>query len=442
MISIKHPPSIISIDTSNCNEEYNAYVYKYTNITNGMWYVGWHPGMFDGSYWHSSKNEEFIKVFSGSKPVLTLEILSTGLIINMKNLESKILTDQKVKKNSLSYNQAGAPTGSKEPIDIEKCHSFIEFLKNKIKNGEVQEENFDTIKNLPRLQVRSKGENNEHIGRIRDGMRETGLEKQNPILIWEGVEPKTKSDMIGNGNHTIKAIEGLINFNQINTVRSTQEEISDWNLNLDEMRYIGNLLNPREEVPKLETDEDDAIKLLIGQKEKGVAISGDNCDYGVRLIKGMGFKFKRPGSIVKKAETLYTAKIRAKSGQKIAQYDKNHQDNLKHLQRKADSLRNDHTIVIQMGTAYPSKIIRAIFEAILDKESYSNRYAIQLVYFHNADSSMEKWDGGEHASVKRIVRGVLEEMGPLKFKDDNGNIVDMKRTFHTHGMPHTQSDIS
>ena len=146
---------------------------------------------------------------------------------------------------------------------------------------------------------------------------------------------------------------------------------------------------------------------LSYQKEKGIAISGDT-DYGVRLIKGLGYKFKKPGSIVKKAETLYTAKIRAKSGQKIAQYDKNHQDNLKHLQRKADSLRNDHTIVIQMGTAYPSKVIRAILEAVLDKESYPNHYAVQLVDFHNADSSMEKLDGREHASVKRIVRGVLE----------------------------------
>ena len=355
MKTIKHPPSIISIDTSVCIGVYDAYVYKYTNITNGKWYVGWHLGVFDGSYWHSSKNKEFLKIFSGSEAILTLEILSIGLRIDMKNLESKILTDQKVKKNSLSYNGAGSPTGNKETIDIDKCHRFVEFLKNKIKNGEVQEENFDTIKNLPRLQVRSKGENNEHISRIRDGMRETGLEKQNPILIWEGVEPKTKSDMIGNGNHTIKAIDGLLNITQAKTVRSTQEEISDWNLNLDEMRYIGNLLNPREEVPKLENDEDDAIKILIGQKEKGIAISGDT-DYGVRLIKGLGYKFKKPGSIVKKAETLYTAKIRAKSGQKIAQYDKNHQDNLKHLQRKADSLRNDHTIVIQMGTAYHLKL--------------------------------------------------------------------------------------
>ena len=104
MITIKHPPSIISIDHTICIGKYSAYVYKYTNTTNGKWYVGYHIGQFDGSYWHSSQNDEFKKVFSGSKPVLTLEILSIGLIIDMKNLESKILTEQKVKKNPLSYN--------------------------------------------------------------------------------------------------------------------------------------------------------------------------------------------------------------------------------------------------------------------------------------------------------------------------------------------------
>ena len=441
MKTIKHPPSIISINDSICVGRYDAYVYKYTNITNGKWYVGWHQGMFDGTYWHSSKNKEFIKVFSGLEAVLNLEILSTGLIIDMKNLESKILTDQKVKKNQLSYNGAGSPTGNREIIDIDNCHSFVDFLKTRIKNDEIQKENFEDVKNLPSLQVRAKGENNEHISAIRDGMRETGLEKQDPVLIWEGVEPKTKSDMVGNGNHTIKAIGGLANINQIKTVRVTEEEINDWNLNIEEMRYIGNLLNPKAEVPRLETDEDDAIKILIGLKEKGTSISGDT-DYGVRILKGLGFKFKRPSAIVNKAEKLYKASIRAKSNQKIAQYDKNHPENLKQLDRKADSLRNDHTIVIKMGTAIPSKVIRAILEAVLDKETYPNHYDVQLVYFHNADSSMEKWDNGEHAAVKNLIRGVLDGMGPLTIKDKNGNKVKMERSFNTHGMPHTQSDIS
>ena len=49
MRTIKHPPSIISINTTICVGKYDAYVYKYTNIKNGKWYIGWHIGMFDGT---------------------------------------------------------------------------------------------------------------------------------------------------------------------------------------------------------------------------------------------------------------------------------------------------------------------------------------------------------------------------------------------------------
>ena len=118
---LKRPPSILEINNVICiGQSYEAYVYKYTNILNGKWYVGWHLGIFDGTYWHSSENQEFLKVFGGSQSTLKLEILHVGLIIDMKNTECKILTDQNAKSNPLSYKNAGAPTGNKEPVDIKK----------------------------------------------------------------------------------------------------------------------------------------------------------------------------------------------------------------------------------------------------------------------------------------------------------------------------------
>ena len=162
MRTIKHPPSIISIDTSICIGVYDAYVYKYTNIKNGKWYVGWHIGMFDGTYWHSSKDNEFLKVFSGSESVLTLEILSTGLIIDMKNLESKILSDQKVRKNPLSYNGAGSPTGNRELIDLEKVQEVFEILQERLENEDYEEEDLDVVSSLRTIQVRDKAEEKSH----------------------------------------------------------------------------------------------------------------------------------------------------------------------------------------------------------------------------------------------------------------------------------------
>ena len=95
-----------------------------------------------------------------------------------------------------------------------------------------------------------------------------------------------------------------------------------------------------------------------------------------------------------------------------------------------------------MGTAIPSKIYRAILEALNDKESYPKHHSIQLVYFHNAGDNKDKWDGGEHAALIKTIKGILKDMKPVEFLDDNKNKITLERTFQTHEMPHTESDIS
>ena len=72
-LQINKPKSIASIDDSvldSNTQSYEAYVYEYTNIENGKKYIGSKKGMFDGSYWHSSQNYEFCRIFSEDKPLL------------------------------------------------------------------------------------------------------------------------------------------------------------------------------------------------------------------------------------------------------------------------------------------------------------------------------------------------------------------------------------
>ena len=72
-------------------------------------------------------------------------------------------------------------------------------------------------------------------------------------------------------------------------------------MNMDGIRYCGNLFNPRQNVAKLETAEEDAIKTLISLREKGTDISGDKTTYGKDIVKGLGFKGRQPAAIVAKA---------------------------------------------------------------------------------------------------------------------------------------------
>tara|TARA_B100001564_G_C20606881_1_gene655601 strand:- start:48 stop:1385 length:1338 start_codon:yes stop_codon:yes gene_type:complete len=445
MITIKHPPSIISIDDKVCIGRYSAYVYKYTNTTNGKWYVGWHPGMFDGTYWHSSKNEEFKKVFSDSQPTLELEILSTGLNIDMMNLESKILTDQKVKKNPLSYNEAGAPTGNKEIIDMDKVEKAHAIIMERIASGEYEIEDLNLIASLNSIQVREEAEEKSHITRIRDGVMETGLEFQNPVIIWEGRDPTEKGkDVRGDGNHTILALLGLKNFNKVKTLRISEEfSTKQFDLNILELRQLGLKFNPRQTVAKLETTDTDALKQLAALLEKGVKIDPKDTEYGKNICKQLGYKGKKPAHLCRKAIKIYTKKMLSKAGLKVAIYDKNHPDNLKQLNRKAESLRNSNSIVVVGNTAYVSKILRSILESVTDLKLYDNRHNIHLVCHHNGEEKNKKeWDAREKVSLTNLVNNTLSMMIPVTIKDDNGIEHKIPRKFHIHEMDFYQSDIS
>ena len=441
MASIKHPPSIISIDTTVCVGRYAAYVYKYTNILNNKWYVGWHIGIFDGTYWHSSENQEFLKVFGGLQPILKLEILHVGLIIDMKNTESKILTDQKAKSNPLSYNNAGAPTGNKEPVDIEKCQQIVIIINDLIDDNKYQEEKLSVISALDTIQVRLESENKDHILRIREGVMETGLEFQTPVLIWEGQSPKTEDgDLRGDGNHTVKALEGLKNFTTIKTLRMSKDFVEEWNLNLDEIRYIGNLMNPRQVQVKLENVEEDAIKGLTSFLERGVIIDPKKTEYGKNYVKGYGFKGKKPAAICKKAELRYKASILAKSNLKIAKYDTNHKENLKLLQRTANKYRSDTSVVITYNTSFGSKIVREVMEYANDP-NYKNVRYFHLVGYHNSEANRKAWDNREKDAIGKLINGIFSKMKPI-IVNENGYEVEVARQFISHEMEHYEADVS
>ncbi len=439
---MQKPESILHIDHTILDgvDTYEAYVYKYTNAINGRMYIGSRKGLFDGTYWHSSKNKEFLRVFSGSNPVLNLEIINFGFYLDMQNLESKLQSEVNARSNPLYYNDAVAPTGNKQPIDIEKCKQVVEYINERINNGDYEEEDKEEVGKLERLQIR-KEDDPKHIANIRDRMKETGLKDSNPVIIWEGCGVIVKgNDLLGDGNHTLRALEPLKNITQVRTLRLPKEFSEEWDLNYDELEYIGGLLNPIAKVVTKDHGEEDAIKKLVSLMQQGVVLDGNRTTYGKDLVVGYGFTSRKASAIVKKAKERYKELYRAEHGQKIAKYGKDHPTNLRKLEIRADSLRNDHTIVVTGCTAYMSKILRGIVACLVD-EAYKDRYAVELVYFHNADGNKDKWENGDHAELKRLVNGLLKRMGPIKIKDGK-NIIEMDRTFKTHPMPHQESDVT
>lgn len=82
---------------------YEAFVYKWTNIENGMMYIGSHKGTIDDGYISSSKYllEDYHKQSSN----FIREIVAYGTVDDMRLLESSLLQEVDAAKNYSYYNK-------------------------------------------------------------------------------------------------------------------------------------------------------------------------------------------------------------------------------------------------------------------------------------------------------------------------------------------------
>jgi hypothetical protein len=82
---------------------YEAFVYEWTNIENGMKYIGSHKGNIDDGYISSSKI--FITEYKKNPQIFIRNILATGSIVEMRELETKLLVECDASKNTMYYNK-------------------------------------------------------------------------------------------------------------------------------------------------------------------------------------------------------------------------------------------------------------------------------------------------------------------------------------------------
>ena len=80
-----------------------AFVYKWTNTSNGMIYVGYHKGNPDDGYVCSSKY--FLEEYKNLPEIFTREILAFGSTKEMVDLETNILKENNAGKNPMFYNR-------------------------------------------------------------------------------------------------------------------------------------------------------------------------------------------------------------------------------------------------------------------------------------------------------------------------------------------------
>ena len=229
---------------------YEAYLYQYTNLTDGKVYVGIHKGSVDDSYNHSSTNEEFAKVFSNSKSKLKFEVLEYGDYIAMQNAEHRILKKANARTNPMYYNLSNGFPQFAEP-DIENCL----FINQQIDDGvfPVTKEDLQLHVSMAALQVRFQHDPDlqRTIKQKIDDARGC-TDACNPVLVWEG-RGENGEDLRGDGNHTVLGAGQSKHAVDIPVMRipyAVHCELTD-----EELRFIGNLRNKKPTIVKKDISE-------------------------------------------------------------------------------------------------------------------------------------------------------------------------------------------
>ena len=180
---------------------YVAYLYKITVLSTGKYYIGWHAGEADGSYWHSSECPKFAKDFAlGNNKY---EILDFGTKPDMATEEHIMLKEVDAKNNDGYYNLSNG--GGKYVIGMT---NDIEEFYDSIVAGDLDEFIRDLkvslLKGLSTFQVRAFNQES-HIRYIKqvvdDAMGNTeGL----LVHVLEGYD--NGKDKVLNGNHSIAGV--------------------------------------------------------------------------------------------------------------------------------------------------------------------------------------------------------------------------------------------
>ena len=440
---MKKPDSIISVnnDVLVGISSYDAFVYEYTNIENGMKYVGSHLGTLGDGYWHSSRNLEFIDLFSGMSPIFEYKILGVGSFDEMKNLEAKIHKDNEVVSNKMYYNLAAAGSAFKVPVrqDLIKDFVFPKVDKGDFNISELWNKS-DLLDRGPNSKITSlqvRYEDNPLIIEIRHLVSMQGDASKCRRIIM--VELGKGRYMIIDGNSTLLAVSTIDFATKLRVAIIPKKFMDHYEINLDELRYLGQLMNPESEVIKTPTSANDLIKTLQSfyvESNKKIKFNSDYClNYIYSVLKCSP---QKAGSIAKKAKKDYQTKAKLKSGSKVIDYhSKRNPLNHKKVVKRVEELSDDkgRVVVVHGGTGAPKTLSLTIWDSILNNPDALRFIA---VIHHDSDEVYEKWESDYRDVVRNRVTKTLKSMKPLDgVVDERGVKRDgVERTFRFEEMPH------
>lgn len=241
---------------------YEAIVYGYVNIENGMRYVGYHKTNEEyDRYVFSSENYPLRKAWSHG--LLRKTVIFRGTLADCVTLEHYILSKYNAVGSKNWYNQSNGGASklysfnllperaiksaedwynnnllNKKNVTLYADHDLVEDIVKRVRNGyyEVIDEPVAKIYHLPKNQVRFEEYDHKHFINIRNSMIDDPADARKrvkPIIVCV---MKNGDMLILDGNHTIRAAYAA-GWTDIPVIYINSSEFNDSQANFDDFGY-------------------------------------------------------------------------------------------------------------------------------------------------------------------------------------------------------------
>ena len=364
--------------------DYEGYLYRYTNLKTNQKYIGIHKGSVTDAYNHSSQNNEFQEVFVD------------GSYFEMQNIEHKMLSEVDARNSDDYYNKHNGFAAYPE-ANLERCEELIE----RIESGEFRTDEYESLdlhKDMNRMQVRKEDDpalQKEIRQKIDDAKGNT--DECNPVLVFE-CRGENGEDIRGDGNHTVAgavASKHAINIPVDRVPYEVHKNYSDADL-----KGVCNLCNKKPGIVKKPISIEDGIKHVVdNHTEKSAHDSINN----VKFLKAYGFngsaKTGQINTILKNAKKEIDDLEYAKKNMLFINYGAAPHN--KTLSNFVEAQVDANTIAMYMSSAKVAA--NTILEKLLAAEQVGKTRLVVVVH-HKSRAYKEDWQMNIQPYWKQILK--------------------------------------
>ena len=382
-IEMKHelmvqPESIKEIDLNFDKQpnQYEGYLYRFTNLDNDRIYIGVHKGIVSDNYWNSSTDEEFKAVCANPNSNLRYEVLEYGDYDYMTLREHVMLSSVDARNNKQYYNKTnGSP--KYKMINQEKINNLVA----RIEAGEFKVPNrpIEDVMDIEHLQVRHFELDPDHVRYIANSIDDFmgDIKYTDPLILYEG-RGTDSGEVLGDGNHTRAGINKSKHGKEAKVCVIPLSETKE--MSNEDLISIGHLLNKGPRVKKIHFQPEDGVKYMVARADAGVPTSfPGHTDY----LKSLGLNGQQIRRVRDKADNIIAENEMAKGHKTWIRYS------TKEIENICSQYRDSDTVVVGFSStmfAYPMLLDALTLEGNKDKKN------LVMVVHHKNPKAEKNWN--------------------------------------------------